>query len=488
MNTAAPTPSPATAAASTGPRLTVGMATYDDYDGVYFTIQALLLNHQEIAASLEILIVDNHAEGPAASALQSLAGALPSVRYIAFSEIRSTAVRDVIFREARAPSVLCMDSHVLLPPGVVLRLVEFLEAQPDSPDLLHGPLLYDDHRTLSTHFDPVWSAGMYGVWGTDDRGLDTTAPPFEIPMQGLGLFACHTQAWPGLNPRFRGFGGEEGYLHEKFRRRGGRILCLPFLRWLHRFQRPDGIPFVNTWEDRIRNYLIGHHELGLPIAGLEAHFRSFLSDEIYQRAETETLAEIASPWSIFDAVYAIELDDEDEVDLDDQQTQQHFSAACDNSDLGRLLRRDPPHPSDPDTTTGDLLTAIRHRRLVERALRFGFNDILLIDPCLTQPARLLEVLPQVIETMRAHSCVVLIREPLPKTAAEASPRTLWAVAYPHQAFRQFCDDLPPNPEPLAARLNQTGGSFERYLESLGKIELIASLGQPPRSGPADRLD
>ncbi len=37
--------------------LTVGMATYRDFDGVYFTIQALRLYHD--MEGVEILVVDN---------------------------------------------------------------------------------------------------------------------------------------------------------------------------------------------------------------------------------------------------------------------------------------------------------------------------------------------------------------------------------------------------------------------------------------------
>jgi hypothetical protein len=117
---------------------------------------------------------------------------------------------------------------------------------------------------------------MYGCWATDERGKDPDAAPFEIPMQGLGLFACRKSAWPGFNSRFRGFGGEEGYLHEKFRQAGGRVLCLPFLRWMHRFHRPMGIPYVNTWEDRLRNYLIGFNEVGWNTQPVEEHFTELL--------------------------------------------------------------------------------------------------------------------------------------------------------------------------------------------------------------------
>ncbi len=73
---------------------------------------------------------------------------------------------------------------------------------------------------------------MWGIWGTDPRGLDPEGEPFEIPMQGMGVFSCRQSAWQGFNPLFRGFGGEEGYIHEKFRQAGGRCLCLPWLRWI----------------------------------------------------------------------------------------------------------------------------------------------------------------------------------------------------------------------------------------------------------------
>ena len=122
---------------------------------------------------------------------------------------------------------------------------------------------------------------MWGEWATDDRGLNPDAAPFDIPMQGLELFACRKDAWPGFNPRFRGFGGEEGYLHYKFQKAGKRTLCLPFLRWVHRFGRPTGIPYPNLVEGRLRNYLLGCTELGFDPAPIENHFCARLGDEAY---------------------------------------------------------------------------------------------------------------------------------------------------------------------------------------------------------------
>jgi hypothetical protein len=105
-------------------------------------------------------------------------------------------------------------------------------------------------------------------------------------MQGLGVFSCRKDAWPGFNPRFRGFGGEEGYIHEKVRQAGGRCLCLPWLRWVHRFGRPAGVPYPLTVDDKFRNYLIGHAELGLDLEPVFEHFSEHLpADSIEAIAE-----------------------------------------------------------------------------------------------------------------------------------------------------------------------------------------------------------
>jgi hypothetical protein len=186
-----------------------------------------------------------------------------------------------------------MDSHVFFVPGALQRLIAYLRARPQTRDLLQGPLVYDDLKTISTHFDPVWREGMYGIWATDPRGVDPDGAPFEIPMQGLGVFACRRAAWPGFNPKFRGFGGEEGYIHEKFRQNGGKTLCLPFLRWMHRFNRPLGIPYRNTWDDRFRNYMIGFAELGLSAEAVKREIVEILGDESGKRLIETLESELA---------------------------------------------------------------------------------------------------------------------------------------------------------------------------------------------------
>ena len=120
---------------------------------------------------------------------------------------------------------------------------------------------------------------MYGHWDNNGQADDPDGEPFDISMQGMGLFACRRVAWPGFNANFRGFGGEEGYIHEKFRQAGGRTLCLPFLRWMHRFGRPLGVPYRISYEDRIWNDTVGFRELSLPTGDMQAHFRELLGAE-----------------------------------------------------------------------------------------------------------------------------------------------------------------------------------------------------------------
>jgi Glycosyl transferase family 2 len=268
-------------------RLTVGMATYDDYDGVYFTVQSIRINNPELDGALEFVVIDNNPGGRCSEALSQLGRWIDGYRYVPRGEWSGTAIRNAVFEEASSRFVLCIDSHVFIVPGALQKLIAYFETDPDSRDLLQGPMMYDDLRNTVTHMEPRWQAGMYGIWENDPRGADPEAPSFDIPMHGLGLFACRRTAWPGFHPNFRGFGGEEGYIHEKIRQRGGRTMCLPFLRWIHRFDRPLGLSYANRWEDRMRNYVIGFNELGLSTAEMEAHFAELLGVETSARIFTE---------------------------------------------------------------------------------------------------------------------------------------------------------------------------------------------------------
>jgi hypothetical protein len=238
--------------------LTIGMATYDDYDGVYFTIQALRMFHlNHLWNKVEIIIIDNNPDSKHGKAVKDFTKFFyKNCQYIPYKDKKSTSIRDEIFKYAKGKYTICVDCHVLFQPNAIDNLLKYYEQNPETNDLIQGPLWNDDLVNLSTHFDTVWGGQMYGAWAKDEKNFEI-GQPFEIPMMGLGVFSCRTESWPGFNKNFKSFGGEEWYIHEKFRKRGNKCICLPTFGWVHRFNRPNGIPYPNILIDRIYNYFLG---------------------------------------------------------------------------------------------------------------------------------------------------------------------------------------------------------------------------------------
>lgn len=241
-------------------RLTVGLATYKDFDGVYFTLQSLRAHH---GTNFDILVLDNAPERciRTEQVTRAVGG-----RYLHRPDLTGTSQsRDALFRFAETPWVLVCDSHVLFEPGAIARLIELSDKPEHARDFFTGPLVWDDGIGLSTHWRQTTPPGLWGVW---DHVTITSPEPFDIPMQGLGCFAMAKDYWPGFHPFARGFGGEEGYVHEKARRAGGRVLCVPQLRWRHRFRDVGGwdknpTPYPALLPDHTFNLLVQHRELGI---------------------------------------------------------------------------------------------------------------------------------------------------------------------------------------------------------------------------------
>ena len=57
------------------PKLTIGMATFDDFDGVYFSVQALRMYHSEVIDDIEIIVIDNNPASHHGKAIRNLIGA-----------------------------------------------------------------------------------------------------------------------------------------------------------------------------------------------------------------------------------------------------------------------------------------------------------------------------------------------------------------------------------------------------------------------------
>ncbi|MFO1043940.1 MAG: hypothetical protein U0941_19325 [Planctomycetaceae bacterium] len=159
-------------------QLTIGMATFRDFDGVYFTLNALRLYHAGVLDRCELVVVDNDPDGPQSQRLQEFikhvsSGAaidqpvesrprreLPqpfNVQYVPSRDVQGTsAPRDLIFRVAQGDAVLVLDSHVDVWPGGIAGLLDYFDSHPESKDLLQGPLVLDNLSSSATHFDDVW--------------------------------------------------------------------------------------------------------------------------------------------------------------------------------------------------------------------------------------------------------------------------------------------------------------------------------------------
>ena len=431
--------------------LTIGMATHDDYDGVYFSIQAIRFYHPEILADVEFLVIDNNPTGPCAKALKALEDWATNYRYVPYRTTQGTAVRDLIFRQASGDFVLCMDSHVFFAPGSLARLMEYCRANPSTQDLLQGPLLSDSFEPIATHFEPKWSHGMYGRWDLDERGKDTGSPPFEIGMQGLGVFACRRKAWPGFNPRLAGFGGEEGYIHQKIQRAGGRNLCLPFLRWMHRFQRPNGATYPTSWADRIRNYLLIYDELRVDPQPVIDHFQELLGDEQTRALVQAARKEIASPFHFFDGIYCINLD---------RRTDRWsaMQARIEKLGIARRVRRFAAADTPSNSHIG---CALSHRRVIAEAKQQALDSILVLEDDARFSADTADVLQNSLRELQGRDWQLLYLggyrskdslKPVPGSRYLEIPTLITcthAIAYHHSVYDAILNAVPESAADVA---------------------------------------
>ena len=456
--------------------LTIGMATYDDFDGVYFTLQSLRFNNPDLAADIEFLIIDNNPTGRCAKDLKKLENVGKNVRYVPFAGQSGTTVRDFVMSEATGTFVMCMDCHVLLAPGALERLIDWLRDNPDCTDLLQGPLIYDGLDTAATHFEPVWREGMYGTWADSIPRPDMDGEAFEIPMQGLGLFACRKDAWPGFNTYFRGFGGEEGYIHEKFRQRGDRTLCLPFLQWVHRFARPMGIPYKPSWEDRIRNYMIGFRELGLDESGVIDHFNTHVGKGFTGKVAESVEAELNNPFTHFGMMSCINLDRQTERW---QQMRERFVQVG----IDGMVKRFPAIATPESHHIG---CALSHRAIIADARQRGAGSVLVFEDDTIFRDDIFDHMPALLEDLDRVEWDILFLgghawdqsfdlAPGCKVLQKVSGVTACqSIAYHARAFDRLLDDMPDTHEGMAEWL-KTHVGIDQYL---ARSDLRAYLPRP----------
>jgi len=263
------------------------MLTHEDFHGCWFTMQAIRCYHAEAAKSIRFTIIDNAPHSSHGEELKKSVAGMSDVDYHTVENVSSTSFRNLVFELAPTDYVLCLDSHVLLIPKAVERLVRFYQKNPHCHDLLQGPLYTEMNYVIATEMEPCWRGDNFGTWKTAENPNDPLAEAFEIPMHGMGLFACSRAGWPRFAPGMRGFGAEEGTIHETFRRLGRSTWCLPFLGWMHRFGKPEGRKYLLSTDSKVRNYLTAFKHAGLPLDSIEAYFKYRINSGQPAQSEAE---------------------------------------------------------------------------------------------------------------------------------------------------------------------------------------------------------
>jgi hypothetical protein len=290
------------------------------------------------------------------------------------------------------------------------------------------------------------------------------------------VFGCRRAAWPGFNPRLKGFGSEEGYIQEKFRRAGGRVLCLPFLRWVHRFGRPLGSRYENAWEDRIRNYLIVANELGRDGGDVVEHFRTHLGTETANRIVAEASNELRNPFGFFDAIYCINLDDATE-------RWRSVSAQFERAGIAGRVRRFPAIATPDNLHVG---CALSHRAIVEEAQRIGLknvlvfeDDVMLTGDALTHLATALRELDgRDWDLLYLGACRWERTFPLVDgctSLTHAGPVTCThAIAYRDTCFGRILEEVPADVASMRQWLEIHCGIDQYYASSISEKKLLLS--------------
>ena len=263
-------------------KLTIGLANWDDPEGAWWTLSSLRLNHVPVTSQdVELLVVDDMPQPQVA--LQKTCS-LANARYVHSGLGQGPArAKDKVWEHAQGDYVLLLDSHVLLQPNVVGYLLNAIVANTVGKNMWVGPLLNESGGMTATELLPELRGHFFGVWHTN---LDP-APVREIHAHGSAFCFMQRKHYPFFSPYFKGFAGEEIYLHDKVRRNGGRVLCHRALGWVHRFDRfGRNITYTLSLNDKMRNYMIAAYEMNWNIQQMREYFGKGLPED--QRLEVET--------------------------------------------------------------------------------------------------------------------------------------------------------------------------------------------------------
>ncbi len=256
------------------PRLTIGMANWDDPEGAFWTLTALRQYHvRAVCPAVELLVIDDM---PEKQELLEQVCHSAGATYIHYSKNRGPAhAKNSVWERAAGDFVLLLDSHVLLAPGSVDYILQAIAEDRIGKDLWTGPLLDEKGNTIATELLPEWRGSAFGIWHVDPELPEKKVK--EIVGHGSAYTLMKKSEYPGFSKHFRYFGGEEIILHETVRMRGGKCFTHQALGWVHRFIRSKPASYRLLLNDKYWNALVGFYEMGWSTLQVKDYFRRKLA-------------------------------------------------------------------------------------------------------------------------------------------------------------------------------------------------------------------
>ncbi|MFI9404310.1 hypothetical protein [Nocardia sp. NPDC052316] len=252
-----------------------------------------------------VIMVDSLPNQSVRSTAQQRVGSCVNLRWLPWEP--GTAALNTLFAHAAAEWVLCVRPGVRLEATALEHLTQFVAEHPDCGDLLQGPRSDDSRHQDSTHMDPVWHHGRFGVPVYDDRAGAASHDAIEIGMQDLGFFACRKDRWPGVHARLGMQTGPVGYLHKKFRAQTGRTLCLSSLRWTDTLHEPA----EQQWTpEQLFTYLLCWEDTGTAVEPILEHYAEGQDDAWVEHYLAHWQASRNNPFAAFGTAVCINADDQ----------------------------------------------------------------------------------------------------------------------------------------------------------------------------------
>ena len=284
------------------PKLTIGMANWEDVEGAFWTLTSIRQYHVKAERTdVELLVIDDMPEKQ-----QDLENVCNNsgARYVHHSKNKGPAhAKDSVWEHAKGEYVLLVDSHVLLAPCSVQYIIDAIDSDLIGKDLWTGPLLNERGHMIASELLPEWRGQFFGVWHTDPELPKIKIK--EIEGHGSAYTLMKREHYPYFSKHFKGFSAEELYIHQKVRNNGGKCYVHLDLGWVHRFYRSKPITYSLTLNDKFHNYLVASYEMGWSIKQCCEYFAKNLPAEQHK--------------SVMDGVKAILSD----IDFEDDSGKRH---------------------------------------------------------------------------------------------------------------------------------------------------------------------